>query len=191
MKKKMYMYIGAITIVIAGLLITSTTCMGKQNTTPNVFSNQPPVAVDDSQIVYKNSVNNIIYVLANDLDPEGDPLTITSVTQPSHGVVTIEGDHILYTPTTGYPSYLLFSAPDSFTYTINDGFPMPSHFVTATVQISIHTCMPAPPPVLNPHSDHYQYPEPDDSGHDDAEPDDGGNLGSTAPDGDSYGPVFP
>ncbi|MCX6665897.1 MAG: Ig-like domain-containing protein [Euryarchaeota archaeon] len=161
MKKKMYMYIGAITIVIAGLLITSTTGMGKQNTTPNVFSNQPPVAVDDYVSVMTDSVNNKISVLSNDYDPEGDPITLVSFTQPSHGVVSMVGGpafpwsshresngySLYYTPTHTSPTGTWIGyGPDSFTYTINDGFSMPTHFVTATVYINVIHPTPGPDP---------------------------------------------
>ncbi|MCX6666352.1 MAG: Ig-like domain-containing protein [Euryarchaeota archaeon] len=144
----MYMYIGAITIVIAGLLITSTTSMGAGISA--IRSNQPPVAVDDHpQRVCPYCSNTKIYVLLNDYDPEGDTITIVSVTQPSHGVVSIEGNHVLYTPTTGYVG------TDSFTYTINDGFPIPTHFVTATVYLTVgptidHCHDPSHYPVLIP-----------------------------------------
>ncbi|MCX6666357.1 MAG: Ig-like domain-containing protein [Euryarchaeota archaeon] len=150
MKKKMYMYIGAITIVIAGLLITSTTCMGGNiSTSGDIRSNQPPVAVNDHQFVWPGSVNNKIYVLLNDYDPEGDTITIVSVTQPSHGVASIVGNYVVYTPAVASPTGTWAGHGfDSFTYTINDGFPMPSHFVTATVYLTVGS-----PLVHNPASD--------------------------------------
>ncbi len=54
-------------------------------------------------------------VLANDIDPDGDAVTITAVTTPAHGSATITVDnHIVYVPISGY------TGPDSFTYTIED-----------------------------------------------------------------------
>ena len=79
------------------------------------FNNTPPVAVDDYYIVMENSMNNIVDVLANDYDIDGDQLTIISITQPYHGMVTFDGYFIYYTPDMDY------YGPDEFTYTITDG----------------------------------------------------------------------
>ena len=77
--------------------------------------NQPPVATDDTATVPFDSSNNKIDVLANDDDPDEDPLTITSVSTALHGTTSTDGDFVYYTPTTGY------SGADSFTYVIDDG----------------------------------------------------------------------
>ncbi|MEP7084177.1 MAG: Ig-like domain-containing protein, partial [Betaproteobacteria bacterium] len=101
--------------------------------------NRPPVAVNDAFTVDQNSTANSLNVLANDSDPDADPLTITSVTAPAHGTATISGNRVNYTPTTGYVG------PDSFSYTISDG---KGGSATATVSITI--AVPAPlnrPPV--------------------------------------------
>ncbi|MCX6666047.1 MAG: Ig-like domain-containing protein [Euryarchaeota archaeon] len=153
MKQKIL--ICAITLVIAGLLTTSTTSMGKTlipSTTEMgtvlddarsvLLSNQPPVAENDNIYIVANSTNNPIYVLSNDYDPEGDPLTIVSVTQPSLGislgVVSIEGDHVLFTPPLSWigGSWIGYGVI-MFTYTITDGLSIPSHFVTATVYVTV------------------------------------------------------
>ncbi len=71
--------------------------------------NGAPVAADD---VVSTGVGTsvVIDVLANDSDPDGDALTITSVSQPSHGSVSVDNngtpsdptdDRIVYTPDTG------------------------------------------------------------------------------------------
>ena len=54
-------------------------------------------------------------VLANDTDPDGDPLSIQSVSVPAHGAATIVAGKVVYTPSATYVG------PDSFTYTIDDG----------------------------------------------------------------------
>lgn len=77
--------------------------------------NEPPVANDDYATVQENSTNNQINVLANDTDPDGDSLTITSVKPPTYGSSSHDGSYAYYTPNTGY------DGPDSFTYTISDG----------------------------------------------------------------------
>jgi VCBS repeat-containing protein len=78
--------------------------------------NDPPIATDDTATVIMGSANNKIDVLANDVDPNEDPLTITEVSGASHGTVTTDGSFVYYTPTAGY------YGSDSFLYTINDGY---------------------------------------------------------------------
>jgi len=78
--------------------------------------NDPPIANDDYVVVNEDSVNNKINVLVNDSDPNGHSLKITSVTQPVHGLSSTNGDYVYYTPGANY------NGPDSFTYTISDGY---------------------------------------------------------------------
>ncbi len=77
--------------------------------------NYQPVAIDDFVEVYENSENNVIFVLENDYDLDGDELTIESVTNPLNGSVVNHGDYVIYTPN---PDFYGF---DEFEYTINDG----------------------------------------------------------------------
>ncbi|MDF2181871.1 Ig-like domain-containing protein [Neptuniibacter sp. CAU 1671] len=76
-------------------------------------ANQAPVAVDDSATVAMSSAV-LIDVLANDSDPEGDTLSILSVTQGGKGSVSIVGDQLEYTSGSK-------RGGDTFTYTISDG----------------------------------------------------------------------
>ncbi|RLI99156.1 MAG: hypothetical protein DRP08_07530, partial [Candidatus Aenigmatarchaeota archaeon] len=77
--------------------------------------NTPPVANDDSVTVHQDSTNNIIHVLENDYDPDGDQISIYSITNPpSYGIAKVSDDVILYTPNPGY------NGTDSFTYKITD-----------------------------------------------------------------------
>jgi len=89
-------------------------------------ANLAPRAVNDYYAV-GSKINTLLSVLANDTDPDGDPLTIVSVTQPvsGNGNVEISGSKILFMP---HHSFL----KDSFTYTISDGKGGTS---TATVQL--------------------------------------------------------
>src|SRR5207249_4616770 len=85
---------------------------GTATATVNVTINAPPVAVNDSATTQQNTAKTIS-VLANDNDPDGDPLTVTGATAPAHGSVVVNGDGtITYTPSNGYHGV------DSFTYTI-------------------------------------------------------------------------
>ncbi|MBE3136023.1 MAG: tandem-95 repeat protein [Thermoplasmata archaeon] len=97
--------------------------------------NQPPVANDDTATVPMDSTNNKIDVLANDVDPDEDPLTITGVSGAVHGTTTTDGSFVYYSPTPGY------SGSDSFTYTISDG-----HGGTDTGAVAI-TVQPNAPPL--------------------------------------------
>ena len=92
-----------------------------------VHVNQPPVAVNDSATTAENSPVTID-VLANDSDPDGDPLTIIGVTQGANGTVAVTASGVLYTPTAG------FAGTDTFTYTISDGN---GGTATATVTVTV------------------------------------------------------
>ncbi len=75
-------------------------------------------------------------VLANDSDPDGDPLTIDSVVQGSNGVVMVNTDGTLtYTPDPD------FHGTDSFTYTASDPY---DACETATVTVTVTPANDAP-----------------------------------------------
>jgi len=94
----------------------------------NIHSiNDPPTAINDTAEVIEGVPKNID-VLDNDTDPENDFLTISSVSNPSHGTATNNGNDISYV---SGPEYL---GEDSFTYTISDGN---GGTDTATVYITI------------------------------------------------------
>jgi hypothetical protein len=80
-----------------------------------VPGNRAPVAEADSATTRMN-VSLVINALANDSDPDGNPLTIASVTQPTSGSVVLNADQTLtFKPATGYTGVM------PFTYIINDG----------------------------------------------------------------------
>ncbi|WP_456402850.1 Ig-like domain-containing protein, partial [Hydrogenimonas sp.] len=79
-----------------------------------IAPNRAPVADDDS-VRTRLDTTVTISILANDSDPDGDTLTILSVTQPAHGNATISGNTIVYTPQSGFTGY------DTFSYTVGDG----------------------------------------------------------------------
>lgn len=76
--------------------------------------NTDPDAVDDAFNVNQDSGANLLDVLANDTDADGDTLIITAVTQGANGSVTNNGTSVSYTPNPG------FIGNDAFTYTIDD-----------------------------------------------------------------------
>ena len=94
--------------------------------------NDDPTAVNDSLSTAEDTalvINVATDLLANDGDLDGDPLSITSFTQPTNGVLVDNGNGTFtYTPTGNY------AGPDSFTYTISDG---QGGSDTATVAITV------------------------------------------------------
>lgn len=79
-----------------------------------VVDNLPPIANPDTATTFKNTAITI-NVLANDVDPDGDTLTIIGVSSPSNGMVTFTPNFVIYTPQSA------FIGADMFTYTISDG----------------------------------------------------------------------
>ena len=77
--------------------------------------NDAPTAVDDAGVTEAATAVDID-VLANDTDVDGDSLSVSDVTQGSHGAVEINANGtVKYTPEAG------FAGLDSFTYTADDG----------------------------------------------------------------------
>jgi hypothetical protein len=79
-----------------------------------VCESSAPEALDDGATVAEDTSIDID-VLANDSDPDGDPLTVVGVSDPAHGTAAVVGNSVRYTPDPN------FNGPDSFTYTIDDG----------------------------------------------------------------------
>lgn len=106
----------------------------------NLTVNHVPVANNDSASVAASAAVDIM-VRANDSDPDGDPLTVTSVGTPSGGgtvVIQGGGTHVRYTaPTTG--------GAKTFTYTISDGR---GGTASATVTVNV-TASNSPPVAVN------------------------------------------
>lgn len=77
--------------------------------------NEPPVAFPDEINTAEGTAGDT-NVLANDTDPDDDPLTIDGWTQGTNGTVTCGGSDCVYVPDD--PD---FSGSDAFTYTVSDG----------------------------------------------------------------------
>ena len=97
-------------------------------------SNRNPNALDD---VFTSSTTSSlpILVLANDSDPNGDPLAVVSVTQPPRGTAAVaaQGLMVSYTPQAG------FVGVDQFTYTVSDGR---GGTASATVRVTVIAAVP-------------------------------------------------
>jgi hypothetical protein len=98
---------------------------------PESAANRPPVAVDDDAFapvaIGRAAVE--LAVLANDSDPDSDPISITATTTPPVGSLKISSDRrgLSYTPPTTAEQDVV-----SFAYTISDG-----RGGTATAQVTL------------------------------------------------------
>ncbi|MFZ0324951.1 MAG: Ig-like domain-containing protein, partial [Actinomycetes bacterium] len=97
--------------------------------------NSNPVANDDAGATNEDS-NVTVDVLTNDVDPEGQPLAVTSATNGGNGSTTVNADGtITYSPDAGW------FGVDTFTYTISDGN---GGSATATVTITVNSVNDSP-----------------------------------------------
>ena len=107
------------------------------NVTVEVTSvNDAPVAADD-RVTTPEDQPIEIDVRGNDRDADGDALTVSAVTQPGHGTVTIN-------PVTGNPVYTPapdYNGTDTFTYTVRDPSGATSQ---ATVTVTVGAVNDAP-----------------------------------------------
>jgi hypothetical protein len=90
-------------------------------------ANSGPVAVDDDRLVHSARAN-VISVLDNDYDADGDLLSVVSVSAASGGTVSHDGSSVTYTPNPG------FTGDDSFRYDVVDGY---GGSVSATVRVQV------------------------------------------------------
>ncbi|MFH1724798.1 MAG: PKD domain-containing protein [Elusimicrobiota bacterium] len=92
--------------------------------------NERPVAVADSTSTLED-VPFPIFVLANDFDPEGDPLVVAEHTQASHGTLQLSlgATVVFYTPDED------FYGSDSFTYRASDSDLVSTNTVTVSITI--------------------------------------------------------
>lgn len=91
--------------------------------------NENPVANTDDVTTTQGIALSIIDVLANDSDPDSDPVILIGVTQPTNGTTVNNGDG-----TVAYAPSLSFSGSDSFTYSVVDG---QGGTATGTVNVTV------------------------------------------------------
>jgi len=77
-------------------------------------TNDPPLAQADSASTPEDASVSVA-VLLNDSDPDGDSLTVQSVTQGANGSVSTNGSSVTYQPVAN------FYGTDTFNYTVSDG----------------------------------------------------------------------
>jgi hypothetical protein len=102
------------------------TAVGKVSVT---VRNRAPVALPEAASTNANQ-SVAIPVLANDNDPDGQPLTISAVGMPTSGSAVANADGtIVYAPAPG------FVGSDGFAYTVSDG---QGWAATATVTVQVN-----------------------------------------------------
>ncbi|MCI4433655.1 MAG: carboxypeptidase regulatory-like domain-containing protein, partial [Nitrosopumilus sp.] len=91
--------------------------------------NTPPVAVDDNVSTPEDTASVILSsaLTANDYDADGDSLSVTAVSNPVNGAVSLSSGSITFTPNAN------FAGIASFDYTLFDGALFDTGLVTVTV----------------------------------------------------------
>jgi len=98
-------------------------CVGGEPTP----GNGTPDAVDDAAATDEDTSVSVP-VLANDTDPDGDPLAVAAIGEASAGSVQLVGTSVVYVPLANW------SGVDAFTYTVTDGR---GGSATATVSVTV------------------------------------------------------
>ncbi|MEJ2453205.1 MAG: Ig-like domain-containing protein [Candidatus Thiodiazotropha sp.] len=102
--------------------------------TVTVTDNLPPTGVADAATTDEGVPVDII-VTANDTDPEGQPLSVSTfdATSVNAGTVSCTVDTCTYTPAAG------FTGEDTFTYVVNDGV---NDSAATTVTVTVNAIVP-------------------------------------------------
>ena len=101
--------------VVSDVFTVATSDGGSATVTVSITgTNDAPTAVADTASTAEDTPISID-ATANDIDVEGNALTVLSVTQGAHGSVSVAGGAILYTPDAN------FHGADSFSYLVSDG----------------------------------------------------------------------
>ncbi len=89
---------------------------GSDTAVATVTTADAPPSANDDMINTPSNTPVTLAVLANDTDPNGDPLGVVAVTQPpvTTGTVTVTGNLVTFTPT------ITFAGRAAFTYTVQD-----------------------------------------------------------------------
>jgi hypothetical protein len=97
--------------------------------------NRAPVAINDTATVRVGASVNIA-VLANDSDPDGNPLTVELLTLPANGTATRQINNTVTYASNGGAFPGLTAKNDTFTYQIRDSLGAVSSAATVTVTVN-------------------------------------------------------
>ena len=119
------------------------TSAGEPHTVNTAGADVPPTGVDDFPArIDEDSGAHLFRVRTNDLNADGGPFVVESVSDPAHGTAALAngGLNVTYTPDPDYcnPSP---QPDDTFTYTLNGGS-------TATVSVNVN-CVDDPPTAVD------------------------------------------
>ncbi len=101
------------------------------------FSGSGPASINSNLSVLAGTSNtiNASSLLANDVDSDGDTLSIVAVGNATQGAVSLVNGNVVFVPAAGY------TGPASFTYTVSDGR---GGLDTATAHITVARANDAP-----------------------------------------------
>jgi hypothetical protein len=115
---------------------TADNCILSKAIVTVAFTNVPPVAMLDTTTTQENIAVTIAPLL-NDTDNDGDSMSLSTISPPNHGMVSVVASDITqlkYVPDSG------FYGTDSFTYTVCDAFDACSEgWVVVTVKEGLST----------------------------------------------------
>lgn len=119
---------------LIGSFIAATVLMAPTATPAAVIFQSNPIAVTDYYEIACNVPDAEFDVLANDSDPDSDPLTITAITSAPHlGSAFIDNNKIIYGPVAG----TVRNHTDIIRYEISDGH---GGVAIGTVSINMTDC---------------------------------------------------
>ena len=90
--------------------------------------NDAPTVVNDTASTDDNDTLSGILLLDDDSDVDGDTLTVTAITNPTNGSVTLVGNTVTYAPSPNTGGY-----NEVLTYTVSDGTTTSTGTLTITV----------------------------------------------------------
>lgn len=111
---KPFLIIIFIVVVIVAAIYAGLSFLGDISTIEPDVNNIPSLR-EDYGVFNLNSTENLIDVLLNDEDKDGDILNIVDVSTPSNGIAEIYQNKIMYTPD------INFTGVETFNYKVSDG----------------------------------------------------------------------